>query len=268
MVGIRVFISHAPVDDSFVAQIARNLRNIGLQTWVDHEELADDDAQAKAINAALDACAMMIVALSPAALESKQVQDEWRHVVRHNKPVIPVIVEPCAIPDDLQNYPCVDFSQGATFAQLVRVLGVSAPTQPLNPEALDRRLEKDRGLMPLDKMQDNSPAERPQTPFTAWARIAPREIVPGFHGRFVHTDGMTLSYWEVEEGTSLPEHAHPHEQITSLLEGRFEMTVGGETRILEPGDVAVIPSQVPHKGTALTPCRIMDVFQPARDDYR
>ena len=104
--------------------------------------------------------------------------------------------------------------------------------------------------------------------FTKWTDIDPRDIVPGFHGRFVHTDGMTLSYWEVDEGASLPEHAHHHEQITSLLEGRFEMTVGGETRILEAGAVVVIPSNVPHKATALTPCRIMDVFQPARDDYR
>jgi quercetin dioxygenase-like cupin family protein len=104
--------------------------------------------------------------------------------------------------------------------------------------------------------------------FTKWTDIAPREIVPGFHGRFVHTDGMTLAYWDVDEGASLPEHAHHHEQITTLLEGRFEMTVGGGSRILTAGDIAVIASDVPHRGTALTPCRIMDVFQPARDDYR
>ena len=105
-------------------------------------------------------------------------------------------------------------------------------------------------------------------PFTIWTDIQPREIVPGFHGRFAHTDGMTLAYWEVGAGASLPEHAHHHEQITTILEGRFEMTVGGETRILEAGGVAVIPSHVPHQGTALTACRIVDSFQPARDDYR
>ncbi len=105
-------------------------------------------------------------------------------------------------------------------------------------------------------------------PFHDLDPLPTREIVPGFHGRFIHSETMTFSYWEVEQGATLPAHAHPHEQITTVLEGRFEMTVGGETRILEPGAVAVIPGNVSHWGKALTPCRIMDVFQPPRDDYR
>lgn len=98
--------------------------------------------------------------------------------------------------------------------------------------------------------------------------VEAREIVPGFHGRLIHTDTMTFADWTVEEGASLPAHSHPHEQITTVIEGRFEMTVGGETRVLEPGTVVVIPGHVSHTGKALTPCRIMDVFQPPRDDYR
>ncbi len=105
-------------------------------------------------------------------------------------------------------------------------------------------------------------------PFTAWKSLTTREVVPGFHGRFVHLTGMTLSYWEVTAGSSLPEHAHIHEQMTTVLQGRFEMTVGDETRVLTAGEVAIIPSNMPHKGTALTDCQLIDVFQPARDDYR
>jgi quercetin dioxygenase-like cupin family protein len=104
--------------------------------------------------------------------------------------------------------------------------------------------------------------------FENFANLESREIVPGYHGRFVHTDRMTLSYWEVEDGAVMPEHAHPHEQMSSVIEGRFELRVGDETRVMEPGMVAVIPGDVPHAGRALTPCRIIDVFHPARDDYR
>ena len=95
-----------------------------------------------------------------------------------------------------------------------------------------------------------------------------REIVPGFRAKFVHSDNMTLAYWEVDKDAALPEHSHPHEQITNVLEGRFELTVDGEPRILEPGMVEVIPGEVPHGGKALTHCRILDVFHPSRDDYR
>lgn len=99
-------------------------------------------------------------------------------------------------------------------------------------------------------------------------QINPREIVPGYRARFIHTKGMTLAYWDVDAGAALPEHSHPHEQIANVLEGEFELTVGGETQVLVPGQVAVIPSDVPHGGRAITNCRLLDAFQPAREDYR
>jgi quercetin dioxygenase-like cupin family protein len=99
-------------------------------------------------------------------------------------------------------------------------------------------------------------------------QITPREIVPGYRARFIHTKGMTLAYWDVDADAALPEHSHPHEQIANVLEGEFELTVGGETRVLVPGQVAVIPSDVPHSGRAITYCRLLDAFQPAREDYR
>lgn len=95
-----------------------------------------------------------------------------------------------------------------------------------------------------------------------------KTIVPGFHGKFVHSENVTVAHWQVDEGATLPEHAHHHEQITIITGGTFEMTVGGETRRLEAGDIVVIPSNVPHSGTAITDCRITDVFQPVRNDYR
>lgn len=98
--------------------------------------------------------------------------------------------------------------------------------------------------------------------------IQEREIVPGYRARFIHAEGMTLAYWEVEAGAALPEHSHPHEQIANVLEGEFELTVAGESRVLVPGQVAVIPGDVPHSGRAITDCRLLDAFQPAREDYR
>ncbi len=99
-------------------------------------------------------------------------------------------------------------------------------------------------------------------------QIEAKEIVPGFHGKFIHTDRMTLAYWSIDNAASLPEHAHPHEQVVNLLEGEFELTVDGQVHSMKPGDVIVIPGNVPHHGRALSNCRILDVFQPTREDYR
>jgi quercetin dioxygenase-like cupin family protein len=98
--------------------------------------------------------------------------------------------------------------------------------------------------------------------------LSEREIVAGYRARFIHTEKLTLAYWTVEAGAALPEHSHPHEQIANVLVGEFELTVAGESRILVPGQIAVIPGDVTHGGRAITDCKLLDVFHPARDDYR
>lgn len=105
-------------------------------------------------------------------------------------------------------------------------------------------------------------------PYISLNEIESRELVPGFQARFVHTDNITLSNWEVASGALLPEHTHPHEQLTQLLEGEFEFTLASETKKLTPGMIVVIPSNVPHSGLALTACRIVDIFYPVREEYR
>ena len=97
--------------------------------------------------------------------------------------------------------------------------------------------------------------------------MSEREMVPGYHAKFVHSENVTLAYWSIEEGNALPKHAHHHEQVVNLIEGRFEITVDGEVLVLEPGSVVVVPPNVMHSGKALTSCRIIDVFYPIRTDY-
>ena len=54
-----------------------------------------------------------------------------------------------------------------------------------------------------------------------------------------------------------------------MISGRAEFTIGGETRTLGPGDLWRIPSDVVHRVRALDgPAVAVDVFHPARDDYR
>lgn len=98
--------------------------------------------------------------------------------------------------------------------------------------------------------------------------LVEHEPIPGYRGRFVHSEGMTIAYWEIEAGAPLPTHSHVHEQVANVISGEFELTVDGETRVLGPGSVAVIPGNVVHSGRAITACRLMDVFCPVREDYQ
>ena len=99
-------------------------------------------------------------------------------------------------------------------------------------------------------------------------KLPEREAVPGFHGRFIHSEYMTMAFWVVEAGAVLPEHAHPQEQMTTVLEGEFELSIEGEKHVLHPGMAAVLLANIPHHGRALTACRLLDAFYPVREDYR
>ncbi len=94
-----------------------------------------------------------------------------------------------------------------------------------------------------------------------------KEPVPGYKARFVHSDNVTLAFWEIKAGSNLPAHSHVHEQIAQITEGEFEPTIAKNTFVLKPGKVAIIPSNVEHSGKAITDCKIIDTFYPLREDY-
>jgi quercetin dioxygenase-like cupin family protein len=53
-----------------------------------------------------------------------------------------------------------------------------------------------------------------------------------------------------------------------VVSGKFSFTINNETGIFSDGDTIVIPSNLPHCGTAITNCKIMDVFSPKREEYK
>jgi quercetin dioxygenase-like cupin family protein len=105
-------------------------------------------------------------------------------------------------------------------------------------------------------------------PFFTLSDYPNKTLFPGFEGKIFHTEQATLSYWQIAAGSVLPVHAHMHEQTTHLLSGNLQLTIGNETKTLEPGMFAIIPSNEPHSGLAITDCVVLDTFLPVRDDYK
>lgn len=54
-----------------------------------------------------------------------------------------------------------------------------------------------------------------------------------------------------DPGALIPNHRHPEDVVTLILEGKMEMTVGGETRSIGPGEVFLVPSNSDHSGRVL-----------------
>ena len=95
-----------------------------------------------------------------------------------------------------------------------------------------------------------------------------REIIPGFNGKFINGENITWAFWDIKKDSSIPDHFHIHEQIMHVISGDFEFTINGLTSVFSEGDTIVIPSNIPHRGKALTNCKIMDVFSPKREEYK
>lgn len=62
-------------------------------------------------------------------------------------------------------------------------------------------------------------------------------------------------------------HAHPHTQVTYVLEGTFEFTLDGKPVIVKKGDTIVFAPEVKHGATCLEKGAVLDVFTPYREDF-
>ena len=98
--------------------------------------------------------------------------------------------------------------------------------------------------------------------------IKKKELAKGITGRYVHSKNITVGYVNIDKGAILPVHSHENEQITQMISGRLEMTIDGNTSILEPNTITIIPSNTIHSAVALTDCVVMDTFYPIREDYK
>ena len=76
-----------------------------------------------------------------------------------------------------------------------------------------------------------------------------------------------MAEFRLEEGSSLPMHAHPHEQSGYLVAGHLRLTVGDQLHDMLPGDAWCITGDVVHGAEALEDSVAIEVFSPVREDY-
>lgn len=129
----------------------------------------------------------------------------------------------------------------------------------------------------MNQHDDTSTADGPQggppragdTYFVPAGTGSHHDLFPGVSIKSTAGKDLMLSVVTFEPGSAVPDHAHPHEQMGFLVSGRLEFTIGGQTRLLGPGDAWSIPGGVVHRVRALDgPAVALDVFHPVRDDYR
>jgi quercetin dioxygenase-like cupin family protein len=88
--------------------------------------------------------------------------------------------------------------------------------------------------------------------------------------RLITGDQMMLAHVYLKKGCVVPKHAHHNEQLTYILEGALQFTLGenqDEQVLVKAGEVLLIPSNLPHMAVAVEDTLDVDVFSPPRQDW-
>jgi hypothetical protein len=88
-----VFISYSPSDDLFAIELADELRDAGVKVWLDVAEINDEDDWDGRVAGAMQACGVMLVIVSPEAMENKQAQTERHRFGESGKIIIPILYQ-------------------------------------------------------------------------------------------------------------------------------------------------------------------------------
>jgi quercetin dioxygenase-like cupin family protein len=104
-------------------------------------------------------------------------------------------------------------------------------------------------------------------PFVDTSLIKAIERLPGWKGRYFHSDNMTFAHYDFAAGSSIHEHFHPEEEVYEVIEGELEVTIDGKSQIAKPGVVAIVPANSHHSVRALTDGRLIVVDYPSRPDF-
>ncbi len=101
------------------------------------------------------------------------------------------------------------------------------------------------------------------------SELATKQIMEGITLKSVSGNKTMMTFFDFEPGSVIPSHAHPHEQITFIIEGEIEMILEGESKVLKAGDGVVIKSNQEHGAKVLSmPSKAIDAWYPVREDYK
>jgi quercetin dioxygenase-like cupin family protein len=103
-----------------------------------------------------------------------------------------------------------------------------------------------------------------------WDDVELETVNASMKRRIVTGERMTVARIYLSDGFVVPLHSHDHEQITQVISGTLRFSFGedrAEVFDVGPGDVVVIPSNLPHEALVVGDVEEMDMWSPRRDDW-
>ena len=103
-----------------------------------------------------------------------------------------------------------------------------------------------------------------------WDDIPMETVNPSMRRQIITGELMTVARIYFKDGFLVPMHSHHNEQITQVISGvlKFRLGKDGDEAIdVGPGQVIVIPANLPHEALVVGDVIEMDMWAPRRDDW-
>jgi quercetin dioxygenase-like cupin family protein len=103
-----------------------------------------------------------------------------------------------------------------------------------------------------------------------WTDLPAEQLNPSMLRRMVHGDRIHVADVRLKNGFVVPLHQHVNEQVTLVKSGLIRFRLGAdrsEVIDVQPGEVLIIPSNLPHEAEMIGDVEGMDVFTPLREDW-
>jgi quercetin dioxygenase-like cupin family protein len=103
-----------------------------------------------------------------------------------------------------------------------------------------------------------------------WDNVPTEEVNSSMKRRIVTGEKLMIARMNFKDGFVVPLHHHIHEQVTQVVSGKMRFWFGAnkeQVMDLSPGDVVVIPSDLPHEALMIGDVEEIDTWAPPRQDW-
>ncbi|KKK46103.1 hypothetical protein LCGC14_0625510 [marine sediment metagenome] len=99
--------------------------------------------------------------------------------------------------------------------------------------------------------------------------IQSTETIKGVYRRtMVFNENIMLCHFTLEKDAEIPLHHHRESQVEYILHGRIKFFTEDRELIVKKGDSYIFEPDERHGATILENSEVIDIFNPARVDYR
>ncbi|MFI5264866.1 MAG: TIR domain-containing protein, partial [Candidatus Kapaibacterium sp.] len=151
-----IFISYSSLDKEKADQLSELLASAGLSVWIDQSGIDVATSWSGEIVDAIEGCKAFVILLSPNSVESKNVIKEVALAAERNKKILPLDLEPVALPRDLAYHLAgIQRAPMTNIDSIIRALGklgleaTQAPTMKIVKETDSR---KSLMILPFDDL--------------------------------------------------------------------------------------------------------------------